>query len=290
MTKIKNIASKYKILIICISVFLAIIGFSLLIINLTQEYSVREVLFDNQKGEVFVVRSDGRELKQNIKTNAYDSFLRDGDYLIQQRNNEQEALDDVVYKVDLEKGLSEIYKSPNTILRFSDEKNLVYIKEGNTNLIKNGETKTFPNLCRDFETFKDQYFCIDETGKLLLLENDKFVQVKGSENLFASLIKTDYQKSKLFISLATFDEIPKNYIYEFSDFTTIDKPTAKYEIEGVPSIITAQQTRAILNVLKTSNISDDTSFDTKLKQFSLFTISNGLQPINGYRYNLSIIY
>lgn len=287
MQKLLTFVKNNKIVIIILASLLPLIGLVVIIIRTNQEYTVREILLNGRNGEVFIVRSDGKEFQQEIKTHVYDHFIRDGDYLIHQRNDDSQDKESVVYLPDVEQGLLEQFRLEDKIHRFSDEDNYIYSTLENTFLVQGDKQVKLNHLCRDIIIFQETTLCIDIESNLLRGSSTDLVKVLDNDGdpIFALTLQTTYDKSTLYIASATRDEVPQNLIYVVDEISELSSPDTKYLLNDIPSLITAQESRTVLTSVKQS-----AGGELATQEFNLYTLDNGIQPIKGYRYTLKLIY
>lgn len=288
LSQISNKLSTKKIIGI-LSILLLGVGTILLIYLISQtsrEYTVKEVLYNINTGELFIVRNEGGQIQSSITINPNDRTIKSGDYLIIQTIQEGRYLSKV-YSVDAEAGLIEEFSYNGSVVYYQDRNNFIF-DDGSTSFLVNNEEKIdLKHLCRDANYFNDQLLCLSSTGKLYAGDESNLEEksLTSTDGYYAITFTVNNSQTQAFFAIATQTENPENVIIATENIETIIEKSDQYKITDIPSLLVPKNDGAVLNVRDLKNAGETINKDIKL-----YSLNEGLQPINNYRPSLLIIY
>lgn len=288
LSQISNKLSTKKIIGI-LSILLLGVGTILLIYLISQtsrEYTVKEVLYNINTGELFIVRNEGGQIQSSITINPNDRTIKSGDHLIIQTIQEGRYLSKV-YSVDAEVGLIEEFSYNGSVVYYQDSTNFIF-DDGSTSFLVNNEEKIdLKHLCRDANYFNDQLLCLSSTGKLYAGDESNLEEksLTSTDGYYAITFTVNNSQTQAFFAIATQTENPENVIIATENIETIIEKSDQYKITDIPSLLVPKNDGAVLNVRDLKNAGETINKDIKL-----YSLNEGLQPINNYRPSLLIIY
>jgi hypothetical protein len=292
----QDFLKQYKLLILIGGIFLFVL-FVIILFRTRREYTVQEALYDTQRGELFIVRSDGKEIETEIELNKDDRLFRTQDFFIHTFLKEGD-FKTTIYSVTTE-GLSQEDSLEGSLLYYKSQDNFIVNKKNQTEVVENGKKNSLDIVCRYASFFDDQLLCVNQSGKLLYgdsnnLEAATLPQYSSDSESYERnviMIKEDKYRNRLYIATATVSNTPVNEIHVLANLNQIlggDESYERYIINEAPRLLTVQEDRVILNTLKRSvegdkgDISDGT--------YNRYVLDNGLKPLSGYRYPLLIVW
>lgn len=264
---------------------LAIVFFVIFfLIQAVREYTVKEVLYNSNTGEVFIERNEGGQIQAEITIGEHDRAFRSNDFLLHQTINEGKYITKV-YTVDAKEGLIEVFNKEANIVFYQDESNYIYDNGSNTFVLKDDEETKLDQLCRDTGYFKDQLLCLDSKGTIFYGSQSDLKELKQKDGIGLFGLTFVSTADTIYFAFATQEEFPRNFIIASNSIETIFDSDIRYEVDDIPALLTLQGQRVILNARN-----NQSSGETLVTDYKLYSLGDGLQPIRGYRSNLMIIY
>lgn len=282
-----KLSMKKTLLTFIIPLMVAIISlFIYLFFQASKEYTVKEVLYNINTGELFIVRNEGGQIQSKTRINPHDRTIKSGDYLIIQKIEEGKYLSKV-YSVNAETDLVEEFSYSGSIVYYQDSNNFIF-DDGNTSFLVNNEEKIDLNhLCRDANYFNDQLLCLSSTGKLYAGDKSNLEEksLTSTDGYYAITFTVNKSQTQVFFAVAIQTENPENVIIATENIDKIVEDSDQYKIADIPSLLVPKDDGAVLNVRDLKNAGETINRDIKL-----YSLNDGLHPIDSYRPNLLIIY
>lgn len=293
MENLVKFLKKYKTLLIIGSCILVLIILVLVIGGITRDHSVKEFLYDTQRGELYLVRDDGKEIKQEIKLNKDDALFRNGEFLIHRRLDDKGEFQSDIYSVSVEEGLRKEEEKEGSVIYYVNDDNMITVEDTKTYVKFKGKESTLEIVCRSATFHKEDLLCVNQSGILLVGTTDNLEPLELSEHedegdIMVISVQSDNYKDRLYVITATTAETPTNEIHILDSIDQLSNESGGYEkyiVDEVPRLLTIQEGRVVLNTLRRK-----TQGDKSGEEFSLYVLDNGLKPLTGYRYPLLIVY